>query len=152
MMLTVRSLLLPVAVGGAALVAAGSAAGARPPASPNAIAKCFESRRVLVDPGAAVYLPPSVVPRSRQVALSFVFVPKDVVPGLAAIVVVSPTQAAAAKARARIIRFAGRGGLTPENVLRAAIQRRGSSVLMWLSKPNSYVQRMATACLGPVGS
>jgi hypothetical protein len=126
-----------------------AAAGGSAPPSRAGIVACFEQRRVLADPGASVYLPAQVVPRSRQIALSFVFVPDTVVPGLAAVVAVAPTPAAAARTRARIVRFVTRGpGVTPA-VLRRAVQRHGSSVVFWLSESHAYARRVATACLGP---
>jgi hypothetical protein len=133
------------------LSALGAEAAGGSAVSPSraAIVGCFEERRVLVDPGASAYLPGRIVPRSRQIALSFVFVPETVVPGLAAVVAVEPTPAAAARTRARIVRFVARGpGVTPA-VLRRTVQRHGSSVVVWLSESHAYARRVATACLGP---
>ena len=114
------------------------------------VAVCFESRRVLVDPGASVYLPRSVVPRSRQLALSFVFVPADEVPGVVALVALSATPAAAARTRARMIRFATRGRAVPRSVLRRAFELRSTSVVFWHSgEPQAFARRVATRCLGP---
>jgi hypothetical protein len=129
----------------AVAVASGWASGP----SKTAITACFEQRHVLVDPGASVYLPGAVVPRSRQLALSFVFVPEAVVPGLTALVALSPTNAAAVVARARIVRYVSSGrGVTPA-VLRRAVQRHGTSVVFWLAGSHAYARRVATACLGP---
>jgi hypothetical protein len=129
---------------------AGSAAAGTPTRA--AVADCFEGRRVLVDPGAAVYLPARVVPRSRQLALSFVFVPDAVAPGVAAVVVVSPTRRAAALTHARVLAFvrARSRGTVPPGALRRLVQRRGSAVVVWLTDSHAYARRVATACLGPV--
>jgi hypothetical protein len=127
---------------------------AGPAATPSRarLADCFESRRVLVDPGAAAYLPASLVPRARQVALSFVFVPETVAPGVAAVVALSPTSKSAAATHQRIrafIRANGLGTVRPA-ALRRLVQRRGATVVVWLTDSHAYARRVATACLGPV--
>ena len=145
-----RSLLLALALllGAAASAQAGTAAAP----SRASVADCFEGRRVLVDPGAAVYLPASLAPRSRQVALSFVFVPDAVAPGVAAVVVLSPTRRAAALTHARVLAFvrARSRGTVPPGALRRLVQRRGSAVVVWLTDSHAYARRVASACLGPV--
>jgi hypothetical protein len=144
-----RSLLLALA-----LLVGLAAVPAGPAATPSHahLADCFESRRVLVDPGAAVYLPASLAPHSRQLALSFVFVPDAVVPGVAAVVVLSPTSKAAASAHGLIRAFVRANGLGTGRpaMLRRLVQRRGATVVVWLTDSHPYARRVATACLGPV--
>jgi hypothetical protein len=145
-----RSLLLALALLVSLVVAIPSGPAATP--TRDSVANCFESRRVLVDPGAAVYLPASIAPRSRQLALSFVLVPDTVVPGVAAVVVISPTRKAAAAAHERIrafVRVNGRGTVRPA-ALRRLVQRRGATVVVWLTDSRASAGRVATACLGPV--
>lgn len=141
--------LLVAALASSLLVAAAAPAGQAGAPSRAAIVRCFEERRVLVDAGASVYLPARVVARERQLALSFVFVPDAYVPGLTAVVVTSPTPAAAARTRARVAAFLGRSPTVPPAVGRRAVERRGSAVVAWLSGPHAYARRVATACLGP---
>jgi hypothetical protein len=133
----------------AGLAGAADGSAAAGPSKP-AVTECFESRRVLVDPGASPMLPRSVVPRSRQLALSFVVVPAGDVPGTMALVALSPTRAAAVRLRARIIRYATRGRPVPRPVLRRAFELRGTSVVFWLSgQGHPHERRIVTRCLGP---
>lgn len=130
------------------LVAAASAVSDES-GSRAAIVQCFEQRRVLVDPGAATYLPARIVARSRQIALSFALVPNEAEPGVAAVAVTSPSPAVAARTLARIVGSLTIPGNLPGRLADRYFQRRGSTVLVWLTGSNTHARRIATACLGP---
>ena len=140
------AILMVSAVAAASFTAVSHAA---PTPSRAAIARCFEQRRVLVDPGAAAYLPARIVARSRQIALSFALVPSDTQPGVAAVAVMSPSPAVAARTLARIVRSVTMQGNLPDRLVGRYFQRRGTTVLVWMTASNANTRRIATACLGP---
>jgi hypothetical protein len=147
----VRRELVLIAIMAPAVAAASSTAvsHAAPTSSRAAIVRCFEQRRVLVDPGAATYLPARIVARSRQLALSFALVPSDTQPGVAAVAVTSPSPAVAARTLARIVRSVTMQGNVPDRLVGRYFQRRGTTVLVWMTASNANARRIATACLGP---
>jgi hypothetical protein len=133
----------------AAVLVAAVSAGSDQSRSRAAIVQCFEQRRVLVDPGAATYLPARIVARSRQIALSFALVPSETEPGVAAVAVTSPSRAVAARTLARIVGSVRIQGNLPDRLVGRYFQRRGTTVLVWLTSSNAHARRIATACLGP---
>jgi hypothetical protein len=137
-----------VAASSGVLAAPASGVGAAGPSHAE-IVRCFEQRRVLVDPGAAAYLPARIVARSRQIALSFALVPSEAEPGVAAVAVTSRSPAVAARTLARIVRSVTIQGNVPDRLLGRYFQRRGTTVLVWMTGSNARARTIATACLGP---
>ena len=124
-----------------------SAAGAASARDKAGIVRCLNAHRVLSDAGASQYLPAVVIPRSRQIAISFPFTPGEV--GLAGLIIVTPSVTAARAAIGRMIVYSAAHGSGSPARIRTYIEQRGPLVVGWWAVgPKVTATKVLTTCLG----
>ena len=109
-----------------------------------AVKRCFESRKVLLNPSTVPALPRRIVPPSRQLRVSFAIV------GFGqGVAVVASSREAAIRDRGRIVEYYVGGAEDLRKLAEEYVELHGATVFATYERPDRPARRVITACLGP---